>query len=47
MNYRLEYQQRDGKWRRGILAYTQSEAKVLARVARTRSGRSVRVKKIR
>lgn len=39
----LQYQQKDGTWRDGFLAYTLSEAKGVAAEGRKRTGRKVRI----
>lgn len=39
----LQYQQRDGSWKDGHLAYAATEAKGVAREGQKRTGRKVRV----
>jgi hypothetical protein len=39
----LQYQQRDGTWRDGHLAYTLREAQGVAQAGRERTGRGVRI----
>ena len=39
----LQYQQKDGSWIDGRLAYTLDEAKDVAREGRKRTGRKVRI----
>ena len=43
----LQYQQPDGSWRDGFLGYTLSEARGVARAGRERTGRAVRIVKVR
>lgn len=42
----LQYQQRDGSWRDGGMAFTLDEARAVARASRLRTGRAVRVRRI-
>jgi len=39
----LEYEQRDGSYKPGFMAYTESEARGVAKEGRKRTGRNVRV----
>ena len=46
LTHALEYQQRDGSWRYGFLAYTLEEARDIRKIAMRRTGRAVRVVKL-
>jgi hypothetical protein len=46
LNYALEYQQRNGTWRYGFLAYTLAEARDIRKIAMRRTGRAVRIVKL-
>jgi hypothetical protein len=43
----LQYQQRDGSWRDGHLGYTLTEARGVAKAGRERTGRAVRVVRVK
>lgn len=44
LTHTVQYQQKDGSWRTGILAYTRSEAADVAAIGRKRTGRKTRIK---
>lgn len=46
LTHSLQYQQRDGSWRDGFLAYTLGEAKGCAKVARRERSCKVRIVEI-